>query len=130
MSCLLVSLLCTHSEYFVQSPAMATRRHLGYRSQTQLDRSILLRGVSDWIAGKDPFFDRFSKDNLLVDESVDSVLGHTVVPIAFGVNHKDRSAFADSQALHLGPVASTGAIGEREFAGFELVLEFLPSCGS
>lgn len=80
------------------------------------------------IASKDPFLDRIALNDLLIDKTVDTILGHPTVPITFRVDDQDGATGADAKTLNLGPVASMGAVAEREVSGFEFVFELFPGC--
>jgi hypothetical protein len=61
--------------------------------------------LAQGVSSEDPFIDRLASYDLLIDKSIDSVLGHTAIPITFGINHQDRTTLADPQALDFGSIA-------------------------
>lgn len=78
----------------------------------ELERELIIfLVIAQGVTCKDPLLDRFSCDELLVDESIDFVFRHSGIPVAFGVNDQDRSPLADSQALDFGSVAGSGIVG-------------------
>ena len=84
-------------------------------------------GCLNWISCEDPLFDRITLHKLPFDEFGNSICGHSAVPIPLGVDHQDWATFTNSQAPHLGPVASSRASRKRKRSFFELVLQRGPS---
>lgn len=67
----------------------------------------ILWGTTQRVSSKDPLFDGEPTNDLLVDELIDSFLGHSAVPITLRVDDQYRSSLADPQALNFGAVAGS-----------------------
>src|SRR6476659_2868600 len=81
-------------------PLSGRRRYMA-RSKARSSTGSPLR--LERVDGDEKLFDRASADQVLLDDALEGLRVAAAVPRTLRVNHGDRPAFADAQAVRLGP---------------------------